>query len=227
MRIRNLIIGDIKFQFKYGFYLIYVVFTLFYITLLYAVPAQWRQNTATIMIYSDPAAMGLFFMGAIVLLEKSQRVLNSIAVSPVKVSEYIFSKIISIGLISTCVGILIAVSAGTTNLFIVIIGTFLGSAVFSLLGLIVAVNISSLNQFLVATVPIEIICFALPMCYIFGYDKTFMLIHPGCILIRFIHGNGDSILPLLVILFVWIGILYFITYCNVKKMFQRVGGITL
>ncbi|MGO0943853.1 hypothetical protein ACTPD5_22295, partial [Clostridioides difficile] len=30
--------------------------------------------------------MGLFFMGAIVLLEKSQKVLNAMVVSPVKVS---------------------------------------------------------------------------------------------------------------------------------------------
>jgi len=227
MRTKNLILGDIKFQFKYGFYFVYVVFTLFYICFLYAFPAQWRRNVATIMIFSDPAAMGLFFMGAIVLLEKSQRVLNSIAVSPVKVSEYIFSKVISLGIISTVVGILIALSAGIPDLFTVIIGTFLGSVVFSLLGLIVAANISSLNQFLVATIPLEIIGFLPPLCYQFGYDKTFMLIHPGCILIRFIHGNQEDMLPLMIILCLWIVLIYSITYRITKKMFQRVGGVRL
>jgi len=198
-----------------------------YISLLYTLPLQWREKAATIMIFSDPAAMGLFFMGAIVLLEKSQRVLDSIAVSPVKVTEYIFSKVISLGVISTIVGFTIALSAGTTNLFTVILGTFLGSTVFTLLGLMIAAYISSLNQFLVATVPFEIICFLPPMYYIFGYDKTFMLLHPGCILIRFISGNTAYILPLTIVLCLWIGLLYFMTYHIIRKMFQRVGGVKL
>lgn len=76
------------------------------------------------MIYSDPAAMGLFFMGAIVLLEKSQRVLNSLAVSPVKVSEYILSKVISLGVISSIVAMFIAITLNLDNIIISTIGTF-------------------------------------------------------------------------------------------------------
>ncbi|MHB8131355.1 MAG: fluoroquinolone export ABC transporter permease subunit, partial [Mobilitalea sp.] len=151
MRIRNLILGDVKFQLKYGFYFVYAVFTLIYILLLFALPVAAKEKAVTILIYTDPAAMGLFFMGAIVLLEKSQRVLNSIAVSPVKVSEYIISKVVSLGAISTLVGVIISASAGTGNIFGVMIGTFLGSVIFSLFGLMVAAKINSLNQFMVAS----------------------------------------------------------------------------
>ena len=86
--------------------------------------------------------------GEIILLEKSQRVLNSLAVSPVKVSEYILSKVLSLGLISTVVGIILAVVAGSENILLVALGTFLGSALISLLGLILASKINSLNQFI-------------------------------------------------------------------------------
>lgn len=227
MRLKNLIIGDVKFQFKYGFYFVYVIFTAIYISLVFLFPPAWREKAAAIMIFSDPAAMGLFFMGAIVLLEKSERVLNSIAVSPVKIEEYIFSKVISIGIISTIVGIIIALAANLTNLFVVILGTFLGSSFFTLLGLIVAANISSLNQFLAATVPIEIISFLPPICYLFGYDKTFMLMHPGCILIRLISGNKEHFLLLIIVLIIWIGLIYIVTHKYIKKMFQSVGGIKL
>jgi len=227
MRLKNIIIGDVKFQFKYGFYFVYLVFTAIYISLIILFPPSWREKAAAIMIFSDPAAMGLFFMGAIVLLEKSERVLNSIAVSPVKKGEYIFSKVISIGIISTIVGMFIALTAHSSNLHVVALGIFLGSSFFTLLGLIVAANISSLNQFLVATVPIEIICFLPPIWYIFGYDKTFMLIHPGCILIRFISGNTEQLLLLLIILIIWIGLIYIVAHKYIKKMFQSVGGIKL
>ncbi|MBP1926615.1 fluoroquinolone transport system permease protein [Sedimentibacter acidaminivorans] len=227
MRINNLILGDIKFQIKYGFYFVYMILTVFYVSLVFVLPQSWREKAVAIMIFSDPAAMGLFFMGAIVLLEKSERVLNSIAVSPVKVQEYIFSKVISLALISSIVGVIIALSANETNLLTLVFGTILGSIFFTLLGLVVASNISSLNQFFVATIPIEIICFLPPLWYLFGYDKTFMLIHPGCIIIRFISGNSQYMLILVIILSAWIVLLYLITQKYIKKMFQSVGGIKL
>lgn len=227
MRMKNLIIGDIKFQFKYGFYFVYTVFTIVYVAIIYVLPHSWKETAAAIMIFSDPAAMGLFFMGAIVLLEKSERVLNSIAVSPVSAKEYIFSKIISLGFISVIVGLIIAIAAGNSNLFMATIGIVMGSSLFTLIGLIVAANAKSLNQFMVATVPIEIICFLPPMLYLFGYNKTLMLLHPGCIIIRFISGNSDNLFIFIAILLIWIGVIYLIAYKNIERMFQQTGGIKL
>ena len=43
MRKRALFIGDVVFQFKYGFYFIYLVFSVLYISLLFALPAEWRK----------------------------------------------------------------------------------------------------------------------------------------------------------------------------------------
>lgn len=70
MRLRSLFLWDIRFQAKYGFYFLYAVLTVIYLIVLLAVPENWREKTAAILIFSDPASMGLFFMGAIVLLEK-------------------------------------------------------------------------------------------------------------------------------------------------------------
>lgn len=82
MRLGRLICGDIHFQWNYGFYFIYFILTLFYVCTVAALPSVWKEKIAAVMIYSDPAAVGLFFMGAIVLLEKSQKALNAFAVSP-------------------------------------------------------------------------------------------------------------------------------------------------
>jgi fluoroquinolone transport system permease protein len=226
MRLKNLVIGDISFQIKYGFYFVYMVFTLFYICLLFAFPEAIRGKAVSILIYSDPAAMGLFFMGAIILLEKSQRVLNSIAVSPVKVSQYIHSKVISLGIIGTLVGVILALFSGADNITGTAVGTFLGSVIFTLLGLIAASKVDSLNQFMIATIPFEMLCLIPPILYLFGYQKDFMLLHPGCIIIQMI--GGEVFQPaLLALLCLWIGIIYKFAYQSVKKMFQRVGGVKL
>lgn len=71
MRFKNLLLWDMKFQRRYGFYLLYGSLTAIYVVLLFSMPQSWKENTAVILIYSDLAAMGLFFMGAIILLKKS------------------------------------------------------------------------------------------------------------------------------------------------------------
>lgn len=228
MRIRKLILGDIRFQFKYGFYFVYAVFTVFYICLLFAFPADYRGKAATLLIYTDPAAMGLFFMGAIILFEKSQRVIDSIAVSPVKVNEYIVSKVVSIGLIGILAGSIIAMTAHSNHLPFVILGTFLGSIIFSLIGLMAASVVNTLNQFMVVTIPGELLCMLPPIIYLFGYRNRFMLLHPGCIIILLLEGKAVDGLPfLLLYLCLWILLIYYIAFRIVNKMFKKVGGVKL
>jgi hypothetical protein len=227
MRLKNLLIGDIKFQFKYGFYFIYAVLTIFYICILYIFKASWRHTAASLFIFSDPAAMGLFFMGAIVLLEKSQRVLNSIAVSPVKAGEYVLSKVISLGAISVVVALILCIAAGCNNLAGVILGTFLGSAFFTLLGLIIASKINSLNQFLISTVPFELLCFLPPAAFLFGIQPFYLLLHPGTAVLCIITGDMGHVGISIFVILIWLLVLYHITCISTAKMFQSAGGVKL
>jgi len=227
MRLKNLIIGDVKFQIKYGFYFIYLILTILYVCLIFALPENIKEKAATVMIFTDPAAMGMFFMGAIILLEKSQRVLNSLVVSPIKVWEYIVSKCISLGLISTIVAVIIALFSGNNNLFLVVIGTFFGSVLFTLLGIIVGAKVSSLNQFILATVPFEIVCFIPPLFYYFGYKKAFLIAHPGVVIINLISNTTTNIFASLFVLIACIALLFAIATSITSKMFNSVGGVKL
>ncbi|HEL3033339.1 TPA: ABC transporter permease, partial [Clostridioides difficile] len=190
-------------------------------------PTFMREKIAIIMIYSDPAAMGLFFMGAIVLLEKSQRVLNSLAVSPVKVSEYILSKVISLGVISSIVAMFIAITLNLDNIIISTIGTFFSSIIFSLLGLILASKASSLNQFIVLSIPIEIICFIPPILNVLLDTKSYANLYPFNICISLISGDKNFIMINILILISIIIIIYFITYYFICSSWKKVGGVKL
>ncbi|NJJ35241.1 ABC transporter permease [Clostridioides difficile] len=227
MRLKKLIVGDIKFQFKYGFYFLYIILSIIYICVINVFPTFMREKIAIIMIYSDPAAMGLFFMGAIVLLEKSQRVLNSLTVSPVKVSEYILSKVISLGIISSIVAIFIASAANLDNIVIVIIGTFFSSVIFSLLGLMIASRVSSLNKFIVSTIPIEIICFIPPILNVFIDTKSYIDFYPFNVCISLISGDKSFIVINILLLILMIIITYFITYYFICSSWKKVGGVKL
>ena len=107
MRKANVIKGDMIFQWKYGFYMLYFIIIVIYLVLFSFLNGSVKNTIVSICIYSDPAAMGMFFMGALILLEKSQRIIPSIAVSSVTSREYILGKILSIGIISEIVGIIL------------------------------------------------------------------------------------------------------------------------
>ncbi len=227
MRTKALFLGDVRFQIKYGFYYIYLFFSILYIGILFALPPQWRLTAAILMIFSDPAAMGLYFMGAIVLFEKSERVLNSVAISPVKPYEYVLSKLLSIGFISTIVAIAIGVASDViTKPFFFITGVFLCSCLFSAIGLIFACRISSLNQFVIATIPAELIINVPAIAWLFGYQKSWLLFHPGISLIELLRGSSSA-LPALIILIVWTLFFAVLAEGIVKKMLRSVGGVKL
>lgn len=226
MRLLRLILGDMHFQFKYGFYFIYAVFCVFYVFLLFIFPESWREKAASIMIYSDPAAMGLFFMGAIVLLEKSQRVLNALAVSPVKVSEYIAAKVVSLMIISILVSLILACAAGLENIGMVLLSTALTSIIFTLLGLTAAARINSLNQYVIATVPAEIICFAPPLMFLFA-PTVAMRWFPLNGSMALIANTSRNIALDLLLLVAAIVCLWVIAYRITVKMWKSLGGVKL
>ena len=227
MRARALLLGDIRFQFKYGFYYLYLIFTVLYIALLYALPAAWRERAAVLMIFSDPAAIGLYFMGAVILFEKGERVLASFAISPVMPMEYVASKLVSIALISTAVGLLIGLGGGiVSNPFLLITGVFLGSCLFSAVGLIVAANIATLNQFIVATIPAEILINIHAIAWLFGWKPGWMLLHPGVCILELCQ-NGPNALPAVPILACWTILSALFARRVIVKSLRSLGGVKL
>ncbi|MDW7658637.1 MAG: ABC transporter permease [Bacillota bacterium] len=227
MRMAQLLQGDIRFQYKYGFYFIYLIFSALYISLLFAFPEAWREKAAILMIFTDPSAMGLYFMGAIVLFEKSERVLDSIAVSPVKPAEYVLSKLVSIGLIATLVALAIGSAAGAINHpFYFVIGVFLCSCLFSAVGLIVACKTATLNQFVIATIPAEILINVPAVAWLFGYHKSWLIVHPGVCLMQLLSGDANLAIALLILL-LWTALFYVLAGAAVTKMLKSVGGVKL
>jgi len=110
MRIAQMLQFDVRFQFRHGFYYAYLFISLFYIAILRVVPEQFRVLVTTIVIFSDPSVFGFFFVGGILLLERGEKTLESLFVTPLRLHEYFISKILSLSLIAVATSLLIAFS---------------------------------------------------------------------------------------------------------------------
>ncbi|MGN0268187.1 MAG: ABC transporter permease [Lachnospiraceae bacterium] len=226
MRFKNLLLWDMKFQARYGIYLLYSILTGIYVVLLLSLPGSWKENAAAMLIYSDPAAMGLFFMGAMILLEKSQRVTSFFAVSPIRVVEYVCSKVLSLSVIAVLVAAVLAAAANHSLLLPVLWGTFLSSVLFTLSGLIIATKITSLNQFIIAAAPLEIIAFVPAVLHLFELTPDFLRIYPGNVCMDLIAGRTFSVTGLILTM-VLIAILFWAAVKCVWEMRQTEGGVKL
>lgn len=226
MRFKNLLLWDMKFQRRYGFYFLYGILTAFYAVLLFSMPQSWKENVVAILLYSDPAAMGLFFMGAIILLEKSQRVTSFFAVSPIRVLEYVCSKVLSISIIALFVAAVLAVVVNHKSIPLLLTGIFLSGIVFTLSGIILATKITSLNQFVLAAIPVETIAFVPAVLHLFDITPDFLSIYPGNVCMDLIAGRTFSGTGLILTI-VLIVVLFWVASGCVYKMWQTTGGVKL
>ncbi len=226
MRFKNLFLWDMRFQLRYGFYLLYTFLTVFYVGVLFALPLSVRAKAAAVLIFSDPAAMGLFFMGAIVLLEKSQRVTSYFAITPLKSAEYVCSKVFSLNLIALVVAAVLSAVSGCKSLSMVLAGTFLSGTVFTLSGIIVATKITSLNQFILMTVPVEIVGFVPAVLHLFGVTPSVGRVYPANACMDLVAGRRASTVGLVITAMITL-FLFYIACQSVQKTWQEQGGVKL
>ena len=123
--------------------------TSIYIAVLLNLPAASRLKVSLFLILNDTTVLGVVFVGALVLLEKQQAVIQSLFVTPLEPAQYIWSKTISLSLIAGCMSILVYLPARTFNAFtpVVALTIIFIAATFVLLGLGIAAKVDSINRY--------------------------------------------------------------------------------
>ena len=140
---------EIALQWRQGFWLVYFVFSAIYVAVLLNIPEKNRLLVSLLLILSDTTMLGVIFIGALVLLEKQQAVIQSLFVTPLEPSHYIWAKTISLSLIATCMSILVYLPAWHFNAYTpLLLATIAFTAgTFVLLGLGLAARIETINQY--------------------------------------------------------------------------------
>jgi fluoroquinolone transport system permease protein len=167
---------DILFQVKHGFYLVYGFITLMYLLVLFYLPHEYRPEVTAYFILSDTSLMGMIFAGALVLLEKQQNLLQSLFVTPLKLTTYLWAKALSLTLIAVIISSLIGFLPGgmINRAPIMLIAVTLTSLFFTFLGLGISARVSTINQYL-ATIMLGGIILISPIVLFFYFPQISVL----------------------------------------------------
>jgi len=230
MRFLSALTNDICYQVKYGFYFLYVFITAIYVAILFVVPAEYKKVVASIIILTDPAMLGTFFIGGIWLLEKGEGLHGFLGISPLRPMEYILSKAVSLSVISTLAADLIVLFGlrEQANYLALSVSVFVGSMVFTSFGLLIASYARSVNHYMILVTPIEIFISLPPILAAFGLSLPIFDVLPGVALWRIIgHSigmNGGKTIWLYLILALWLGIALLLTTKRIPAAMQTEGG---
>lgn len=99
-RFATLVAHDARLQYRYGIYAAYAfVVALYAMVLVWG--AQWLPAwVPAVIIFTDPAALGFFFLGALMMLEKAESVRTALAVAPISAADYFLGKTITLTAVS-------------------------------------------------------------------------------------------------------------------------------
>lgn len=163
MRILHALHADIRFQFKQGFYLVYVAIVVMYLIILHYLPASITGIVLPLVVFSDPSVLGMFFIGGIIMLEKGQGLLQVFTITPLRTTEYLISKVLSLALVSMLATVALTVFSSCTrvNWVLVLLTTVLTSGIFTLCGVLISAGCRNVNQYLIKSIPYMLL-FVLP-----------------------------------------------------------------
>jgi fluoroquinolone transport system permease protein len=136
------------------------------------------------LLFFDPAIIGIMFVGALVLFEKSENVLQALVMTPMKTDDYLLSKITSLTILSI---ISAAIFMSLMNIFnnvdfnviFLASGIILTSILLILVGFIFVSRLKSINEYLLAMVILFIGLTFPPMLHLSGlYENVIFYLWP-------------------------------------------------
>lgn len=167
--------ADIYIQIKYGFYAVYGIVTIVYILLLKQAPIASLKTLVPMIVFSDPSMLGFFFIGGLVLLEKGENTLEYIAATPLRISEYLISKMISLSLLALLASFTVTLCSYPDDIHLgqLTIGIVLTSFFFILVGFIAVARFNTVNEYMLSSI-IYITFLFLPLLDYFGLWRSWI-----------------------------------------------------
>ena len=193
----RLIFWDLKLQVRNGILTVAIFIAAFYTAFFLLLGLRGKDNILIALIFSDPTFMGFIFTGVLVLFEKSANTLQALVVTPVKIWQYLFSKAISLTLITSviCFAMVFVSHGFCFNYFWFTVATFLSSILFIFLGFIGVAKVKTFNQYIIV-IPLFIAPLSLPYLYFFGVSDSWLLyIFPTQGALILFHGAFEKINP--------------------------------
>ncbi|MEN0061270.1 MAG: hypothetical protein AAGA48_03915 [Myxococcota bacterium] len=132
-----------------GFWLAYAVVGAGYLAILHALPASLAKGLLPVLVFSDPAVLGLFVVGSMVLLERREGALQALAHTPTPAATWIGAKVLAItGLASIVAGVVAAGSGQLVRPDLLVLAVVPTSILTVLVGIAIVSRTSTFNRFI-------------------------------------------------------------------------------
>jgi fluoroquinolone transport system permease protein len=120
-----------------------------------------------------------YFVGALVLLEKTEGTLTAQVVTPLRDGEYIAAKVITLTALALVYNLaVVALVVGSEfGALALICGIAIAAALVIMAGFVVVARYESVNEFLLPSLPYAA-GLMLPLAYMFGWDSPLLYLHP-------------------------------------------------
>jgi fluoroquinolone transport system permease protein len=143
---------DARLQLRNGIYGAYAFVVALYAALLVWAGVALPTWVPAVLIFTDPAALGFFFLGALMMLERSERVRIALAVSPLSAGEYLLAKVLTLTLVALAAcAILIAVTPARDDPSLLLLAVALTSVQYVGIGVPIAVRFRTVNAYLIGS----------------------------------------------------------------------------
>jgi fluoroquinolone transport system permease protein len=123
----------------------------------------------TLLIYNDPAIIGLFFLGLSIIMENNDNLLPALFVTPVNHHVYLISRVLTLSFIglACAAGMALTILGPQINWLEFSIGVFSTCLIFCLVGIFVVSYTMEFLSFMLRSIPLMIL-FSLPLFNYFG-----------------------------------------------------------
>ncbi|MBN1649318.1 MAG: ABC transporter permease [Spirochaetales bacterium] len=228
MKLPLLVRQDIKYQFRNGIYLVYGILVVIYIVAISLLPPEGKIYAGIFTIFTDTGVLGFFFVGAVVMFERNEQLFESLFVTPVRIGEYMASKVLSFLVLATGCSILIyfvSASVSVAGFILVIVAITFSTLLFTILGIGVAVIAPSLNHYFMYSIAFSILMVPTILEYFGLFSTLFVYLSPTTGILHLIHtayrGGADWEIGLAIgSLLPWIAVSFMVVR---KKLDQLVS----
>lgn len=228
--LKNMLRWEFILLSRYKIIHISILSVILYFLITQAIPDLDRSIFHSLLLFFDPAIIGIMFVGALVLFEKSENVLQALVVTPMAVDDYILTKITSLTILSIIsatifITLLNVFSSVDFNILFLAFGIILTSVMLILLGFILVSRVNSINEYLLAMVASFLLLLFPPMLHLSGiYENIIFYLwptHASLILFTGVFNSNSlesfEIIYGIIYQLIWILLLYFLA----KKAFHK------
>jgi fluoroquinolone transport system permease protein len=174
---------DLRLQQRNGFYYATAFVVAVYALGLSQLHAAGAQiNLAQLLpavVLNNLMITSFYFVGALVLLEKTEGTLTAQVVSPLRAGEYLAAKVITLTALALAYNLaVVALVVGSAfGAMALIAGVCAMAALMVMVGFVAVARYDSVNEYLLPSLPYAA-GLMLPLVSMFGWDSPLLLLHP-------------------------------------------------